>query len=500
MAISILQQGCASKPKAPVQPATVKGLRVTHQLGGAHYRTIMHQGVWYQTFNSKLVIVNPDEATATDEMTFGKPGEIGPAVDMAIDESIQRMYIVIEDDEVVELSVESPHRPTFLNRYSAQQLGIRPRRLSVVDGQCYVSGVGGVVRLRDRKQVYSNVNDVGRLAPSAHGLVVSVGRQVRTIADDAYVGSATDLLAIPGTADRAGNPMLIFVLQGAEAGIVGLMSPDIRESSAEETKTALKGSIRRIRLINNDLWIVCDDVVVAYGVEAGRLDQKLVINVLGARDVDLIRDNYVALSGTSGRAIFRIATDAKGTGDTFIRSHREPGNLTQAATDGQRILAGSREGLWQYLINSRVELTRRGFENPPPAPARRASTIGATATIGADGKSLNVVSAPGGTAEPWTYSEPDGAVMWSVAAVDGNFWIAHDRGITALRAQPTSPTESGQTTPSAPNGAVLGRVRIPGPVLYIYPLLIGGGASFVSQNGGFGVVELKNETTAPSTK
>jgi hypothetical protein len=47
---------------------------------------------------------------------------------------------------------------------------------------------------------------------------------------------------------------------------------------------------------------------------------------------------------------------------------------------------------------------------------------------------------------------------------------------------------------------VLGRVRIPGPVLYIYPLLIGGGVSFVSERGGFGVAELVDEPIATSSR
>jgi hypothetical protein len=492
--------GCASKSKPADQPVTAPVLRVTHQAGGAHFCTIVHQGVWYQAFGSKLLIVDPQEATVTDEMVFGKPGEIGPAVDMAVDEASERLYIVIEDDEVIELSVDSPQHPIFLGRLTAEQLKIRPRRLSTVDGQCYVSGPGGAVRLRDHKKVYSNTSDVGRIAPSAHGLVVSLGRQVRTIVDDAYIGSATDLQQIPGSADRAGNPLLIFVLQGADAGIVGLMSPDVRELPASESKTALQGQIRRVRLINNDIWIISDDVIVAYTIKEGQLHQKMLIDVLGARDVDLLRENYLAISGTAGRAIFRMTTDSKGAGDTFIRSTREPGNLVQAATDGQRILGGSREGLWQYLINSRVELTKREFDQPPPPPARRASTIAAVATISSDGKSLNITSAPGREVEPVTYTEPDGATIWCVAAVDGDFWISHDRGITALRPVEPSPDDQKSLPKGTHRDLVLGSVRIPGPVIYIYPLLIGGGVSYVSQHGGFGVAELKNEPVATTPK
>jgi hypothetical protein len=56
---------------------------------------------------------------------------------------------------------------------------------------------------------------------------------------------------------------------------------------------------------------------------------------------------------------------------------------------------------------------------------------------------------------------------------------------------------SGGTSPrdknAAPVDTVAGSVRLAGPVIYIFPLLVGGGASYVSEFGGFGVVQFVEE-------
>ena len=77
-----------------------------------------------------------------------------------------------------------------------------------------------------------------------------------------------------------------------------------------------------------------------------------------------------------------------------------------------------------------------------------------------------------------------------VAAVDGDFWIGHDRGVTVIKSVEAVPVKG-----AAPRASdrILGRLRFAGPVLHIHPLLVGGGASFVSEFGGFGVAKFIEE-------
>ena len=492
-------EGCASKPKAPPKPATLRVLRLTHSAGGAHHRTLVHQGTWYQTFGNSLLVVNPATATVIRELELGKLGETGPAVDMALDDMAKRLLVIVEDDQLVELDLESPDSPTIAKRTSAQELGIRPRRFSKIDAELYISGPGGVVRLSDRKRVFATAEDVGRIAMSADGLVACVGRQVRRMADDRYIGSATDLLPLPDAGQSVDGPTAIFTLQAAEAAIVGLMSPHLRELENPAAKAAFPGAVRRVKLIGNQVWVVGENAIVRYSINQDSLIEQQRIEIMGANDVDRLKENDLAIAGSFGRAVHR--TDSSGKG-SFIAMHREPGRLLRAATDGQHILADGGEGVWQYLINSRIELSPKQFETQPPPAPRRAATIMAQASISADGKSVSIVPSSGSTVEAWSYSEPQ-ATIRCIAAVDGDFWIGHSRGITVLRAGGAmSPADdvSKNRKPGRALDPVIGQLRVAGPVNYIYPLLIGGGVSYVSESGGFGVAQFVDEPTADAKR
>jgi hypothetical protein len=64
--------------------------------------------------------------------------------------------------------------------------------------------------------------------------------------------------------------------------------------------------------------------------------------------------------------------------------------------------------------------------------------------------------------------------MRCAVAVDGDIWIGHEHGIIVLSGEATSPIVKAELT-------------IPGPVAALYPLRVGGGATYVSTLGGFGV-------------
>lgn len=517
--------GCSSTPAVPPKPPTIKVLRVVNHFGGTHYRTIIHDGVWYQTFDSSLLVLNPEQLTVVKQVDFGKAGEVGPATDMIIDEANKRMFIIIEDDEVIELSLTAPQAPEIVRRLDAAKLGIHPHHLSSVEGVYYVSGTGGVVRLSDLTRVLSSPEDAGRVARSAHGLVVTIGRQVHRLEDDKYIGSASDLQMLPTDAVAGQAGEMLFTLQGEQGALVGLMSPEVREIDSAQAKVAAKGIVRSVKVIGKMVWIVTDESVRGYSIGPDALEPAITCDVLGARDVDRISENYLAIAGSFGRSIYRIVQDAKGEGSTFVRGQREPSGLLAAVTDGQHILAGGPQGLWMYLINSRVELTNRKFDKPPPNPPRRAALVTAQAQISDDNTTLTVTPSPaaaasgtanapsgaGGAASgrgaqqpvsptAWTYTEPGGSLIHCVVAIDGeNFWIGHDKGITVLKpilpaAPPVKFSMSGQA-PSTVNltDHVVGRLRMDGPVLHIYPLMVGGGASYVSVFGGFGVAQFVEE-------
>ena len=108
----------------------------------------------------------------------------------------------------------------------------------------------------------------------------------------------------------------------------------------------------------------------------------------------------------------------------------------------------------------------RGTQAGPAVVA--AGTMAGRASVGADGVSVIL---PDGV----VHTVPGSPMVFCIVAVDGRFWIGHDRGITVL-------DEAGR---------VIDRLRLAGPVRYVFPLAAGG-AAWVSETGGFGTVILND--------
>lgn len=470
--------GCASSraadPQAlPTQPV----LRVTQQAGGTHYRMLVHEDVWYQTFGSDLLVLEPRSARVLQTVHLGRSGEHGAAIDMLVHDG--ELFVVLDADEVVVLNIDDARSPRVIDSQSADELTIAPKRLSTVGGELYVSGVGGVVRWSDGERIFRNLGDVSRVVMSDGGLVACVGRRIYQLHDGRFVGSASDLVPADDLRIDTDAELILFTRQSPEGAIVGLMSTDMRELDHRLSSVAVLGQVRSARAFGGRIWVVTDAEVLSYEFMDGRLERSLHVDVLGARDVQQLNENHLALAGSFGRCIYRIESGDRGPGDTFLQVHREPSRLSAAKSDGRHILAGSEEGSWLYLIGSTVapsdeRLDRDQEPSPPPAVA---TTVGARARISGDGTTVTITTDEG----VFEYIEPTGATMHCVTAVDGEFWIGHDLGITVLHSRPSD------------DDPVAGSLRIDGPVLYLFPLRVGRGTAFVSEFGGFGTAQWVQE-------
>ncbi len=459
--------GCAGGPES-IEPAiaTPTTLRVTHHVGGTHYRTIVAGPVWYQTFGVSLLVLDAATGQLTNTIDFGPIGETAPATDMLLDGD--RLYVVLRDEAVVELTLADPWNPQITSRVTAERLGISPRLLSRAAGALFVSGAGGVVRWSDGRLMLADRGIVSRVGRATVGLVACIDRRVIRLDDGEYVGSASDFSRL-GDAFKMPDT-LIFTRRSKTGSLVGLMSANVREVDSKRATVAIGGAVRSVRAFAGRLWIVGDDHIASYKVTNDALTDPMRINILGARDVDRIDDNYLAVAGSFGRAIYRISDDDNGPGDEFVFSHREPSCLTQAQSDGLRVMGLGREGAWLYRIASHADYVS---EPPSELPSPRTSVVidTASATISQDGKSVDLRA----RGVPSMFTEPGDIQLYCLAAVDGDIWVGHDRGITVVR-----PDHSGAV-------AVQGRLRLEGPVRYIFPRLAGGAAVYVSEYGGFGV-------------
>ena len=469
--------GCASSPKRRVRP-TVEKLEIRNQVGGAHYRAIMHEGFWYQAFASSILTIDPTTAEVLSTVKLGEYGKSGPVTDLAIHNGA--LVAVVRNQSVVELRIRNQRRPSIASRVEVSELGIKPRGLSRANTETgeelFIVGAGGVVRWSDKRRFLAGAETYTSVAASSYGLVATRGRQVVKLGDGEFVGSASSLHQMPG------SDQLVYTRQTASGTLVGVMRPDVREVDAIDGTRAVPGVVHAVRFFANAIWVVADDRILAFEPDG---ETRYWINVRGARDVAWINDNYLAIAGTFGRAVYRIALDELGVGDTFVRAAREPSGLEVAQTDGRFILAGSDEGQWLYLIGSHADLVEQAVT--PAAPSRSAAADQAEATISADGREL-IITTAGAT---YTYHEPNGAILHVIQTIEGQFWVGHDDGITILHSVPQVMTD--KNTPFDPELAfVRDRIVLDGPVRFLFPLTVGGGASFVAEMSGFGAAEYRD--------
>ena len=466
----LLPAGCSTEPKKPPPPPPSKSvLFVKQHTGGTHHRTIVHQGQWYQTFGTSLLVIKPESGAVVSTIELGEFGEIGPATDMAI--LGDRLLVLLEEDRIQELSLANAVQPKILGTVTAAELGVEPVAFSIVNGELLVRGNGRIVRWSDR-QVLAQVDGLASsVAQTGKGLAVTSDQSIKSVIDGSYLGSASLLGPIEPMASSDGA--IVFIRQGLDGATAGLMSRDLVDLTANSV--AIQGTVHRVRNFGGRVWIVSDREIVACRVAGGALTDPYRINVLGARDVDRIDDNHLAIAGSFGRSIYRIASSRAGPGDTFLATKREPSSLLRARSDPQRILAGSEEGTWLYLIGARAELSGLNLD-PPTPPFTGVSFPGTTASIEPDGLTLTINT--GGKIT--THREPGTTPLRCLAVIDGAVWVGHDRGITVMTRQFDQSWIPGH------------RLRLPGSVIHFRPLLAGGGSAFVSSYGGFGVAEFRH--------
>ena len=497
-AVLSFSAGCQSgqkKKRAATVPQNLV-LRVTHHLGGTHYRTIIYGEHWYQTFGNQLLVIDPRTARPMHTLDLCEFGACGAAVDMAITDAGD-MYIVLERDEALTLSLDDPARPVIVARRSAEDLRFAPLSLSVVeDGgaeHVYICGDGGAAEINGTSVVIPGEGIVQSVAMGGKGLVATVDRRVYEVKTGAYIGSASELQPMPDSA--AGE--MIFIRRTGQATQIGVMEPDIRERQARTATTAVMGDVHRVRTFDGSMWIVAPDRILAYTLIGDNLELRDSIKVRGARDVDMISANYLAVAGSFGRAIYRLEADEKGPGDTFLMAQREPSRLTHAISDRLQVLAGTpEEGTWLYQIGSDATLMDKALTQRPPAP-RAAEITDGGATIAED--STAVLMTIGGTNIRWTHGRQ--WKLYTIVAVEGRLWVGHEHGLVVLEVKRPTPEEiraaqKAERPEPQPTLAENGEIRLDGPVLYMFPLLTGRGATYVAEYGGFGMAELIPEAAA----
>jgi hypothetical protein len=534
-----------------------------HHVGGTHHRVIVRGEYTYATYANSLLTISTPTGTVLNSLELLPFGTSGAAVDLQTVNvnGSEELLAVLSGSAVLRITLADPSLPEVVSMRRAQEIGFAPRAVSAAGGEVWIAGDAGVVpwsrvakpfiaaspeeskAMTKARQEYvppapllaaplaeiagaastPTRGLVGRVVETDVGLVAPVGRRVYELQSGRFVGAASMLNAVPeAEAKKVGETRLYtFALQtpagdGASANArIGIMGGDVREIDSR----AVVGTVRQVKLLFGTLFAVTDTEIVAFslsrGGEALSLGEPTFIAVKGARDLDAISDNDYAVVGSFGRARYRWRADGHGEADTFHLARREPSRLTFASTDRRRILAGGDEGSWLYTIGDEVVLVNQPV---PMESGTRDSVAGGwgRASVSADRLSVSVTptspvmpsllpsaavadmdkvppastgpAAADGSASNAAFSwrpNTKGSIQ-GVESFDGKLWIWHDDGIDVLG------VDGGLFRP-------LGAFRIEGPVKYLFPQRVGGAAAYVSEFGGFGLVDFVDRAALPST-
>lgn len=512
-----------AKEAAIVRPDPVFVVR--HHVGGTHHRSLAVGDVWYATYANSLLVLSASNGLVLSALELMPFGTSGGAVDVVATPSrLDRLFVLLDGTAVVEVSVADPRAPQVVSMRTRRDIGFAPRALGAADGEIFISGEAGVVAwsavmprptappsggrrgtpaeeappAASLAGLARERGGLGPVVPSAEGPVVVAGRRVHRLSDGAFVGAATSLAPLPDAdAQRLGVPgALLFILQSNNGARVGIMGPDIREVDS----AAVAGVARRVRVHGNHLFAMNDEEIAVFPILRAESEGSLFLGepefipVRGARDIAALDDNRFGVVGSFGRSLYRWRPDSSGPGDTFYEARREPSRLTFATTDRRRILAGGAEGSWLYRIGDEVNLVNQPV--PQEDGRRRAATGGwGSATVDEGNRAVRIrprgamvppaVQGAAPTPLEVVWRPQVEGIVYGVESFAGRIWIWHEHGIDVLAADATGVR-------------ALGHFAVEGPVRYLFPQRVGGAVAYVSEFGGFGVLDFVDREILPS--
>ncbi len=467
----------------PAYPSQDSLLSDNHH-GGTHHCSLVSGRIWYQTFDNELLVldvVDGGDIVSVEPLAFGDAGAL---VDMVIHG--QLMYLVADGDAVIEMDLENQRLPRVGRIIPSSMLGIRPRHVSVLDGEVWVSGDGGVVQLDGEtvSKVFRGEDpniDCGRVVPTKEGPAVCSGRRIHRVRDWSYLGSASMLQPLPAISGLSNG--FLFVLQGSAGASVGVMGSDLRQIS----DFAVRGQVRGIRYADARLWAIGEgEIGSAEILKEGLLGPTEWISIKGARDLDQAGPNYLVVGGSFGRSIYRIKADGSGDGDTFLAVTREPGRLDAAVDDGRRVLTGSVEGSWIYTIGDDIEIVNLPITRNT-VPVDFAAANWGDVRI-ADDKASVLIHVDG---VDHSWRAPDDALINTIAVMGRRIWVGHGEGLSLIRIN--GPADNGERAyfelPPPPRIEEAGQLRISTGVSHLLPVRVGDEVVWISPFGGIGVAK-----------
>ncbi|MCH2141832.1 MAG: hypothetical protein MK077_02380 [Phycisphaerales bacterium] len=456
---------CTSVWKRPktAKPHTQQ-LVIDHATEGSQGPCVVHDDLWYQLSGLQLLVLD-DQGRVISTTDLAPAGTFGDAVDM--ERLGDTMFVLLDDHQVVQVSIDVPMRPVVVGRIPASMIGLAPYGLSLLDGRVVAHGQGGVRTLDGGRVIQTDDELVSDVQEHGGRALYVVGRRIHRRADDQYLGSAS--IIVPGMLEGGpADAALLFARVEQSGSLIGVMGADCREVDARHWTRSVDGQVRELIPRGDKLLVVSGGAVHVFEATARGLVPIWMWEGYGIQSADWIDDDTVVVAGGFGRAIMDVVMPGQPRVITMM--HEVPGGLAVAGSSGKALIGHSGTTAWQYELGQ--DPVQVDFESSLPTPRRSAAVLGWSIEI--DDLGIAHLWTPGGIE---SLVAPQGGQYRCAAATEDAFWLGHDEGIVAIMLP-----RAGETEPKR-----LG-VRLAGPVLCLEPLMLGGGVAYASGHGGFGVV------------
>ncbi len=450
------------------------GMQVRHSFGGRALALEIVDDYWYQSIGDKLVVLTKNGGSKVATIVLAQdPASVSCKDLLHIDD---RMFALLDGREVVVIDISIITQPKIIQRHTTRSLGIIPRALILVNGWPVVIGDGGAVRLSDGSRLVECEGEVTGVTMSINlGVVYASDRRIYDSDTSEFLGSATQLINVDNQANAAlGTIVYTRDLDGETE--VGLMSSSLRDIDAIEGKLTLNGKRLHTSVRGSRIFVATDGAVYVIGIAPTALRLLRTFDVRGVRDLGVISSNYLAMCGNFGRGVYRIDTDRGGAGNTLFRIERSHGAMSAGEFDRYGVKIPAETGTVHYSFDESVEFTDEssaGVLSPT-----KAVILGWGAQV--DQETGDVVIS---NANHLEYNLSLTTKAHTVVSISGNFWIGAEDGVYVIGAD-----ENGQLK-------MIGSAKLAGPIVQIIPQ-IDGSATFVSESGFAGIVELSYDVAA----
>ncbi|MDP7009606.1 MAG: hypothetical protein QGI78_08560 [Phycisphaerales bacterium] len=449
-----------------VQTAQAEGLQIRHLSGGPMQALEVEGSYWYQAVGDQLVVLEKTTGKKVGQLQLSSRYGSSVCTDLLIHEGL--LWALLKNEKVVCLSLDTPKQPQFVKASTSQELGIAPHGFTVISDWPVVFGDRGAVRLGDGRRLVECEGVVTGLALSLdRGVVFAQDRRLYDASTNEFLGSATRLEELDPHAN-ADVGTLVFSRDLGNRTEVGLMTPEGRAIEAVQGSVTLEGGDAALNAVGSRVRVCTDAGVYILGVAPRELRVLKTIPMQGAKDVDSIGRNYLAICADQGREMYRLSIDRGGEGDTHLRQVPATSAMGRGSADRLGIDIPTATGTIRYTYGDSFERCESVSLTPDENPT---DLVVLGWSVSQDQHGTFVFTDAKGELVEGVEIEN----VSTVEAISGNFWFGTGSGIFVY-----GPNEQNRI-------AQLASISLAGPVIQLVPQL-DGSAAFVSAEGYVGVV------------